>query len=85
MQWSNGITVTRVSPQLNYYKVKSQDEWLERSQQGEGASGTDNLEEFYLNDWNEVEDSDILKFLPELRENLGLTKRDPQKGASELF
>lgn len=62
--------------QLNYYKVKSQEEWLERTQKDVVADGhwRKNLDDFYNNDFNEVDDNDILKFLPDLKKRLSITE-----------
>ena len=52
--------------------MKSQEEWLERTQKDVVARGhwRDNLDDFYRNDFNEIEDTEILKFLPKLKEKL---------------
>ena len=61
---------------MNYYIVKSQEEWLERTQKDVVAGGhwRENLDDFYRNDFNEVDDNDILKFLPDLKKRLSITE-----------
>ena len=45
---------------------------MERTQKDVVARGhwRDNLDDFYRNDFNEIEDTEILKFLPKLKEKL---------------
>ena len=60
--------------QLNHYKVKSKDDWTERIQRGAvaGPPWIDKLADFYAFNYNDVEDTDILKFLPALKKRMGL-------------
>ena len=59
---------------MNHYKVKSKEDWTNRVNRGAvaGDKNRDKLSDFDLYDYNEVEETEILKFLPALKSNMGL-------------
>ena len=62
--------------QVNHYKVKSRQEWLERVGSRGASAGPrwrDSVKDFIKWDYNDVTDIDILKFLPALKKRLGLS------------
>ena len=61
-----------INLQLNHYKVKSRDEWIERMHRGAvaGDRWRDKLADFHAYDYNEVEETDILRFVPALKQRL---------------
>ena len=54
--------------------MKSRDDWIERVHRGAvaGDPSRDKIAHFYSYDFNDVEDTDILKFVPALKERMGL-------------
>eukprot|EP00116_Pleurobrachia_bachei_P016100 sb/3476362/ len=60
--------------QLNHYKVKSREEWTSRVRVRGASAGPqwgDSMKDFEKWDYNDVEDTEILRVLPELKRRLG--------------
>ena len=58
---------------MNHYKVKSREDWTVRVNRGAvaGNRNRDKVTDFESYDYNEVEETEILRFLPALKRNMG--------------
>ena len=54
--------------------MKSRDDWIGRLNRGAvaGEKTRDKLADFYSFDYNDVDDTEILKYLPDLKQRMGL-------------